>query len=149
MPEDPKTLSPYSPLMTSGKVNETHLLVHVMKVYRGEELRLNSFLTLTLDGGKRPALYNGQFTPEESFRVGHRAGMEVLEKGKILCPVGAGNQSLHRLRFPVSTWLKMEMWADSDGITSKLKPYRLIYFINEEFFWKYCRYLKVTPCILR
>ena len=65
----PKTLSPYSSLLTAEKVKETHLPLHFMKMYRGEELRLHLLLTLTLDGGKRPASGTGHFTPGERLPV--------------------------------------------------------------------------------
>jgi hypothetical protein len=65
--------------------------------------------------------------------VGHRADLEVLGKGKILCHVGTGTQSLYRLRFPVSTWLKMEMCTASDGCYFGREKCRLIYCINEDF----------------
>ena len=55
--------------MTPDKVKETGLPLHVMKMYRGEELRLHLLLTLTLDGGKRPSSGTGNFTPGERLPV--------------------------------------------------------------------------------
>jgi hypothetical protein len=55
------------PLLLKVKVMLSLCLTkqNAMKTYWGVEVHLHAFLTLTLDGGERPASRPGRFTPRE------------------------------------------------------------------------------------
>jgi hypothetical protein len=90
-----------------------------MKTYRGVDVLIHIFLTSAQAGGDWSASRLGRFTPGEKAPgthwiggwVGPRAGLDYMEKWKILTPPGlefrplsrpASSQSLYRLRYPGS-----------------------------------------------
>jgi hypothetical protein len=69
---------------------------YVMNAYGGVDVLIHVFLTSTLVGGEWSASHSGRFTPGERARgshwvgdwVGHRAGLDNLEKWKFLFLLG-------------------------------------------------------------
>jgi hypothetical protein len=96
-----------------------------MKAYGGVDVQINIFLTSALAGSEWSASRPGRFTPGERALGTHwirvwvdpRASLDDFEKrtflpqpGLELRPLGrpVRSQSLYRLRYPGSLWLRMK-----------------------------------------
>jgi hypothetical protein len=122
-----------------------------MKAYRRVDVYIHIFLTSSLAGGERSDSRPCRFTPGVRATgihwiggwVGPRAGLDEVEKRKILDPTGtltptprfrlARSQSLYRLRYPSSLLpsgseinFSFGFHGDDKGQTASTAPFRLI-----------------------